>query len=114
MKQKYINNIIESSLDIPGKVLTRIQYCNLVTFLFFRGLLANAMPKNNFIAQCFSLNFGFSSNLAVQKIGCCEIRHWVKLEALGSQKGIKRGNYGCCGAMCWVTLAEKMQMLFQY
>jgi hypothetical protein len=88
MKQKYITNIIESSLDIPGKVLTRIQYCNLVTFLFFRGLLANAMPKNNFIAHCFSLNFGASSNLAVQKIGCCEIIPWVKLEALGSQKGL--------------------------
>jgi hypothetical protein len=83
MKQKYINNIIESSLDISGQVLTRIQYCNLVTFLFFRELLANAMPKNNFTSQCFSLNFGFSSNLAIKKIGCCETIPWVKLEALG-------------------------------
>jgi hypothetical protein len=54
-----------------------------VTFPFFREILAYAMPKNNFISQCFSLNFGFSSNLAVQKIGCCETLPWVQPEALG-------------------------------
>jgi hypothetical protein len=54
-----------------------------VIFPFFRELLANAMLKNKFISQCFSLNFGFSSNSAVQKIGCCETIPWVKLEALG-------------------------------
>jgi hypothetical protein len=73
MKQKNIMNAVESSLDISGKVLTRIQYCNLVTFRFFRELLANAMLKDN---------FGFSSNLAVQKIGLCETIPWVKPEAL--------------------------------
>jgi hypothetical protein len=45
-----------------------------VTFPFFRELLANAMPKDN---------FGFSSNLAVQKIGLRETTPWVKPEALG-------------------------------
>jgi hypothetical protein len=54
-----------------------------VTFLFFKELLANAMLKNNFISQCFSLNFGFPRNLADEKIGQCETIPWVKPEALG-------------------------------
>jgi hypothetical protein len=54
-----------------------------VTFLFFKKLLANAMPKNSNISQCFNLNFGFSRNLVVQKIGHCETIPWVKPEAFG-------------------------------